>query len=271
MPVTHSSFTVASTVDAASCLNPAVFQSPRLLIYFIPIVRKIRAIWYAWKKVEIYCNPDNFLKLAAGQTIKELCGEAAGFPAQLVLVARRIQEFTLQKLELLKSFCTFKDVLFHIYPQRIKRPKLPLNATKMQRIGAYLNQNPFLNRIREIAHAAFMLLKELFKLCMSFMDAIDAFYLDSKSDAIREVFVHLSDIASNIEAYGPVIDKVLGVLAPSTNSLSILGELRRKAAETAIKIGEFVHNGVNGEGGVLSDIGNSAADTIGINSFCGVQ
>lgn len=165
------------------------------------VLNKVHQVWWWYRRKEVYSNPDNFLKLAAGQTINWFAGNNIfiRIAAQTVLISTRILECIeeqvalCKEMELLWQGVAGTDALLPPKVKWIKSHKSnflsPSTRMYWRRMGVQCAA-----RLWRVGKCTLLIIRRLFILSMRTMDAIGAFSYNAatKHEAVGEFFVNCS-------------------------------------------------------------------------------
>ncbi|MEI8366632.1 MAG: hypothetical protein WCF65_09485 [Parachlamydiaceae bacterium] len=168
---------------------PAARLSPVVWTAF-SVLNKVHGVWRWFRRIELYRNPDNLGQLLAGHLVNFAIGDVTllRIAAQCLLISTRVLECVQQQGVLC---CSGRHLLATIkghYPS-------PTEVHWDVQVGTGLQMTlmPVWSRIKRIACSTFDFLKQIFKLSMNMMDAIDTFCLSpyTRNEGIDEGFVNV--------------------------------------------------------------------------------
>ncbi len=197
--------TIASTAAIVNATSFACvpidcqLSSPLSSLFFI--VNRIHQVWWWIRRKEVYANPDNFLKLMAGQGINWFAGNTAFVRviAQTVLVSTRILECVEEQIAIYKEAERCWEALAEspsFLTPRVKWIKAQKGSILSPSTRLYWKKVGAKTRVRviRIFTTTLLIIKRLFILSMRTMDAIAAFsYTPStQHEAVGEFFINCS-------------------------------------------------------------------------------
>ncbi len=239
-------------------MTPHNLQLNSFMQSCLQIILRIHRIWYWCQRIEVYTNPDNFLKLAAGHSVNWIAGHKS--PVRLaawsVLIAARMTENAKTQIELVLKGEKFWEELTDPHPlnRKIKRSSLPKNrwiSPSVTYRGAVLFYK-YKNKIIKITKIIFELIVGLFILSMKIMDSVAAFSYgeDIRNESINELFVNsskcLEELIKNKEFLLSCLkngSKTIGEVLTGSNSIFTVEQLI-EVVEKGINATEKVHNGI---------------------------
>jgi hypothetical protein len=226
--------------------------------------------WYRWSKV--YANPDNFFKLATGHALNFIAGDniVLRTAGQCVLIATRILDCIEQQTVLQRSYHKWIEALKGYYPEN-KKWKWPQSETESWASPSttlYFKQSAYnvTWRTRRIARRTFKLIKNMFKLSMMMMDAIEAFSLSpsTRNEAVSEIFVNSTkcldrlvenkeELLSKLQNNKGLIGKILTGIGSPYHADHFILHVSNTLAATA-KAQQMVNKVNQAANGVLEDL-----------------
>lgn len=164
------------------------------------ILHRVHRLWYWCGRAEIYTNPDNFLKLAAGHAINWIAGDRSivRVAAQAVMISTRILMAVKEQTELYHESKQFWKKISdpYVLPSKFKWSK-PGNKRLLSPSTINWWKSHYratIDLVKRIAKALFCLLKRFFTMSMRTMDAIAAFSFnpENRNAAVNEFFINCS-------------------------------------------------------------------------------
>lgn len=209
---------------------------PAPIIEAVTLFNKVHRIWRWFRLGEIYSNPDNFLKLAAGHGLNLALGNTLilRISAVCVLIATRILECVEQHFKLQASWHNLVAACRGDYPTPIYvkwevKSSQSFLSTSTVSWWKY-HTHSIWDRTQRIALCSFHLCKNAFILSMRITDAIETFSLSPKThnEGINLLFINgtkwvdkLVDnkhmLIEGLKSNKKLIDKILaGINSPLT-------------------------------------------------------
>lgn len=251
-------------------LTSSEFQLSGFLAHCFRIIQFIHRIWYWFRRFDLYKNPDNFLKLAAGHTLNWVVGDRAliRIAAQAVLIGTRVLENVKEQSALVKESKNFWGVVTDHYSVsiRIKYEEFESNKwlSLKTRYKWKIRIRVLTRKIVKIAVASFQIFKRLFVLSMKTMDAASAFSYGNphlRQESLNEFFINgskcMEELIQNKEWLINSLKKNRGVIDTLLkNSFSIFTvDQLIGTIEKGLNVTERVHSGVETSSRVVGVVG----------------
>jgi hypothetical protein len=245
------------------------------------MIHKVHRLWRWYRRAEVYCNPDNILKLAAGHSVNWLAGDNAivNVAAQVVLVATRITDCVEEQVcvayEAKKFWSRASD------PYALC-PKVKWNKSVEGR--AWISPSAVMwwkevlvwivDRIKRIAKGIFSIAKRLFLLSMKTLDAAEAFSYDKvKNERLNELFVNSSKclkvlvqnkvlLMHGLKKYRRVIKQIL----QNTHSMFTVDQFLDIVSKS-LGVAESVHDGIEKASEAVGVVGRDFAKRAAFGLF----
>lgn len=272
---------VAQLVQSTTTqISPASGKIPTPLWAIFEVFQKCHRLWRWYRRAELYSNPDNFLKLAAGHTVQFAVGEQLllRIAAQTILIATRILQCVEEHQGLLNQWervqYTFEGTYRAPFPNEHYLDGMPFLSSSTIYWWETEGRSQ-LDRIRRLAEESLQLCWQAFRLSMTIMDAIEAFSLspESQREGVNELFINgtkwIDQLVKNkevllnsLEENQELIQKVLhGIGSPMTSKFLI------DKVKVTIEKTEDLHNVVNG----TSHVAGQVAVAFGKKTLWGVM
>jgi len=221
-------------------------------------VHALHRAWFWYRRIEIYSNTDNFLKLVGGHTVNWLAGDRklVRIAAQAVLIATRIFE-CVEEYEALHRECHF--FWAYVADMNALPKKIEISAIGSNRFISPSTHYFFLKkwhavafRVKRFALALFFLGKRLFRLSMCTIDAMRAFSCsdDTRHESMNELFVNsskcLKALCANREVLISCIEdqrSVIRVVLQKSRSVITVEQLIG-GVQRGFNAAERVHTGI---------------------------
>ena len=251
-------------------LTPSEFQLSGFLSHCFRIIHFIHKIWYWCRRFDLYKNPDNFLKLAAGHTLNWVAGDRAliRIAAQAVLIGTRVIENVKEQSALVKESKNFWRTVTNPYSisMRIKYEEFEPNKwiSLKTRYKWKIRIRILTRKIVKISVASFHIIKRLFILSMKTMDAASAFSYGNphlRQESLNEFFINSSkcmeELIQNREWLVNSLKKNKGVIDTLLkNSFSIFTvDQLINTIEKGLDVTERVHSGIETSSKVVGVFG----------------
>ncbi|MCP5507851.1 MAG: hypothetical protein H7A37_06085 [Chlamydiales bacterium] len=233
------------------------------------VVHWSHRLWRGYDKLQIYSNPDNFLKLAAGHLVNWIAGDKllVRLGAHAVLVARRITQFLESAQGVKRAGKQLWDAICGRYrlPEKYCWKKGQGGLSPSTTAHLYYLKDRIAGYAASIAYHMLRVVKKVGLLVMRIMDAIDTFYISRASslESVGEFFVHWSDsmkklvdnkdlLLDSLQRNRLLIERIfIGLSSPYSVDLII------SAVENVLDTMETVHSGVEN---VSKSVGEVAVD-----------
>lgn len=240
-------------------LTSSEFQLSGFLSYCFRIIHFIHRIWYWCRRFDLYKNPDNFLKLAAGHTLNWVAGDRAliRIAAQAVLIGTRVIENVKEQSALVRESKNFWRTVTDHYSisMRIKYEEFEPNKwiSPKTRCKWKIRIRILIRKIVKISVASFHIFKRLFVLSMRTMDAASAFSYGNphlRQESLNEFFINgskcMEELIQNREWLVNSLKKKRGVIDTLLkNSFSIFTvDQLISTIEKGLDVTERVHSGI---------------------------
>lgn len=245
------------------------------------LIHTVHRLWRWYRRTEIYCNPDNLLKLAAGHSVNWLAGDrmVVNVAAQVVLVSTRITDCVKEQVKVVDKADKLWKIATSSYvlSPKIKWKKeinkgswISLSSKiwwkeKFQRLVDY---------IKRLAKGIFSLFKRLFLLSMKTLDAAESFsYANNKNERLNELFVNsskcLGTLVKNKDLLLHSLEKNRSIVSQVLNnagSVFTVDQLVTVAKKT-VGAAESLHNGIESASQAVGVVGRDLAKRAAFGLF----
>ncbi len=281
---------IVTTVQNATWgLIPATEQTPKPIWAIFKGVHYIHQLWRWYRHAEVYSNPDNFQNLMLGHVLNYVAGDntVLRIAAQCVLIANRILTCVEQCANMFNAYQQLANAIKGNYPRHriskwsTKQPSSIYSPSTKQWMKKGWDSAG--NRVKRIAIALFCLFKEMFKLSMCIMDAIESFSLSptTRNESINQLFVNATQsidrlvgtqemLRDGLVRHREIIAQFLIGMGSQWKVEYLIGTVE-STLEGAKKIQKVAHFG----DGIIPDLGKrmiyGAAQGLGMESYLSWQ
>lgn len=270
-------------------LLPATEQIPRPIWIIFSGAHYIHRLWRWYRHTKVYSNPSNFQSLALGHVLNYVAGDSTllRIAAQCVLIANRILTCVEQYGNVYAAYQRLNQAIRNHYP-RHHIPRWPIKqhssiyspSTKQWLRSGW---HSAIERFKRIAIALFNVMKELGKLSLCLMDAIETFSLSptTRNESINQLFVNAT------QSIDQLVDTQESLREGLTQNREIISsfliemgssykvEHLISAVETTMKGTKKVQDVAHFGNGILPDIGKriiyGAAEGLGLAKYLSWQ
>ncbi len=244
--------------SATKTAIPINFQLSGFLGLCFQLVHRIHRVWYWFRRIDNYTNPDNFLKLAAGHTLNVVAGDrtVVRIAAHAVLIAARITETIEEQVALVQESKSLWVTLSNPYPlhtplrKNMKCHNMWLSPSTKH--WWKVKFQAIVDRITRVVKAIIRLARRLFLLSMKTMDAATAFSFgtDQRQESLNELMINgskcMDALVKNKDMLLRCLHKNKGIVSHVLSRSSTIFSIDQliDMIEKGISVTESIHMGI---------------------------